>query len=406
MIPTGHSKGFVRTRLDRLRTVLARHVGPDGVPGLVALVARGDETHVEALGERTIGGAPVTRDTVFRISSMTKAVTAVAALMLVEECRLRLDEPVDELLPELANRRVLRRVDGPLDDTVPAHRPITVRDLLTFTMGTGLLMAPPDSHPILQAMAVLDLGQGPPQPADVPAPNEWLPRLGTLPLMHQPGERWLYNTGADVLGVLVARASGQPFERFLGERLFGPLGMGSTGFSVAPDRLDRFTTCYWTDPATGARAVYDEAAGGQWATPPAFPSGGSGLVSTVDDFLAFSRMLLDGGRCTGERILSRASVELLSSDQLTPEQKAASELVPGFFDTRGWGYGVSVVTRQTELGHPLYQYGWDGGLGSSWAIDPVDQVIGIILTTRAFTSPVAPPVVQDFWTSAYQALGD
>jgi CubicO group peptidase (beta-lactamase class C family) len=407
MIPTGHSKGFVKARLDQLHAALARHVEPDAVPGLVALVAREDEVHVEAIGDRTVGGAPVTRDTVFRVASMTKAVTAVATLMLVEECRLRLDDPVDELLPELANRRVLRRVDGPLDDTVPAHRPITVRDLLTFTMGTGLLMAPPDSYPIQQAMTVLDLGQGVPQPATMPEPDEWLPRLGTLPLMYQPGERWLYNTGADVLGVLVARASGRPFERFLRERLFEPLGMGSTGFSVAPEQLSRFTSCYWTDPATGTRAVYDEAAGGQWAAPPAFPSGAAGLVSTVDDFLAFSRMLLDGGRFDGERILSRASVALLSSDRLTPEQKALSDnLSPGFFNAHGWGFGVSVVTRQTELGHPVHQYGWNGGLGSSWAIDPVDRVIGVILTSRAFTSPAAPPVVQDFWTSAYQALAD
>ncbi|GAB2721080.1 serine hydrolase domain-containing protein [Kitasatospora kifunensis] len=406
MIPTGHSKGFVKARLDQMHAALAQHVGPDAVPGLVALVARDDEVHVEAIGDRAVDGAPVARDTVFRVASMTKAVTAVAALMLVEECRLRLDDPVDELLPELANRRVLRRVDGPLDDTVPAHRPITVRDLLTFTMGTGLLLVPPDSYPILQAMTVLDLGQGTPRPGIPPEPDEWLPRLGTLPLMHQPGERWLYNTGSDVLGVLVARASGQPFEQFLRERLFEPLGMGSTGFSVAPDRLARFTTCYWTDPTTGERVVYDEAAGGEWATPPAFPSGAAGLVSTVDDFLAFSRMLLDGGRLDGERILSRASVALLSSDQLTPEQKAASGLSPDFFATHGWGYGVRVVTRQTEIGHPVHQYGWNGGLGSSWAIDPVDRVIGIILTSRAFTSPTAPPVVQDFWTSAYQALAD
>ncbi|MGF1428403.1 serine hydrolase domain-containing protein [Kitasatospora sp. LaBMicrA B282] len=370
------------------------------------MVARGEETHVEVLGHRAVGGAQMTRDTVFRVASMTKAVTAVATLMLVEECRLRLDDPVDELLPELANRRVLRRVDGPLDDTVPARRPITVRDLLGFTMGSGLLLVPPDSHPILQAMTVLDLNQGIPRPSVPPAPDDWLPRLGSLPLMHQPGERWLYNTGSDVLGVLVARASGRPFEQFLRERLFDPLGMADTGFAVPADRLGRFTTCYWTDPRTGGQAVFDEAAGGDWATPPAFPSGAAGLVSTADDFLAFSRMLLDGGRFDGERILSRSAVELLSSDQLTAEQKAGAGLSPDFFASHGWGFGVRVVTRQTELGHPVHQYGWNGGLGAAWAIDPVNRVIGIILTNRAFTSPVPPPVVQDFWTSAYQALAD
>ncbi|WP_329570247.1 serine hydrolase domain-containing protein [Kitasatospora sp. NBC_01266] len=406
MIPAEQSKGFVKSRLDRLRATLTGHVEHGGVPGLVALVARGDDAHVEAIGARSVGGGPVARDTLFRVASMSKPVTAVATMILVEECRLRLDDPVDELLPELADRRVLRHLDGPLDDTVPARRPITVRDLLTFRMGTGILMAPPGSYPIQQAMDALQLGQGMPRPSVVPEPDEWLRRLGTLPLMYQPGERWVYSTGSDVLGVLIARAAGRPFEEFLRERLFEPLGMTSTGFSVAPEQLDRFTTSYWTDPATGARAVYDEADGGEWATPPAFPAGAAGLVSTVDDFYAFSRMLLDGGRSDGERILSRASVELLTTDQLTPEQKTLSNLVPGFFDTNGWGFGCSVVTRHTELGHPVGQYGWTGGLGTVWGVDPKDRVTGVLLTGRAFTSPVPPPVVQDFWTSAYQALAD
>src|SRR5207247_852888 len=159
------------------------------------------------------------------ISSMTKPVTAVAAMILVEECRLRLDEPVDRLLPELAGRRVLQRIDGPLEDTVPAHRPITARDLLTFRLGWGLVMAPPGATPIQRAMDELRLGQGPPSPSTPPEPDEWIRRLGTLPLMHQPGEQWMYTTGSDVLGVLVARASGQPFEAFLRERIFEPLGM-------------------------------------------------------------------------------------------------------------------------------------------------------------------------------------
>ncbi|MCX4745210.1 beta-lactamase family protein [Kitasatospora sp. NBC_01287] len=406
MIPTGHSRGFVKSRLERLRTTLTGHVEQGGVPGLVALVARGDEVHVEALGVRSVGGGPVTRDTLFRVASMTKPVTAVAAMILLEECRLRLDDPVDELLPELADRQVLRHLDGPLDDTVPARRSITVRDLLTFRLGTGIVAGPPGGYPIQRAMAALELGQGLPSPALVPAPDEWLRRLGTLPLMYQPGERWAYHTGSDVLGVLIARAVGRPFEEFLRERLFAPLGMTSTAFSVTPDRLDRFATAYRGDPATGTLAVQDEAAGGGWSAPPAFASGGAGLVSTVDDFHAFSRMLLDGGRYDGERILSRASVELLTTDQLTPEQKATSGLGPGFFDAQGWGFGVSVATRRTELGHPVGQFGWNGGFGTSWAVDPADRVIGVLLTQRLFTSAEAPPVVQDFWTSTYQALAD
>ncbi|MFE0460617.1 serine hydrolase domain-containing protein [Kitasatospora sp. NPDC058965] len=399
--------GFSRRGLDRLHDALAEHVEHGGVPGLVALVAQGDQVHVEALGKRTVGGGPVGRDTLFRVASMTKPVTAVAALVLLEECRLRLDDPLDDWLPELADRRVLRRVDGPLDDTVPAHRPLTVRDLLTYRMGTGILMVPPGSYPIQRAMEALDLGQGEPQPALPPAPEEWLRRFATLPLMYQPGERWIYNTGSDVLAVLIARVAGRPFEAFLRERIFEPLGMRDTGFAVPADQLDRFTTAYAADPATGELTVWDEAAGGQWSAPPAFPSGSAGLVSTADDFLAFGRMLLGGGRAPGgERILSPGAVALLSADQLTAEQKARSALDPGFFDTRSWGFGVAMVTRATDLGHPLGQYGWNGGLGTSWAVDPAGGVTGLLLTQRLFASPGLPAVHQDFWTSAYRALAD
>ena len=202
------------------------------VPGMVALICRRGELHVEAIGAKALAAPPIARDTIFRIASMSKPVTAAAAMILVEECKLRLDEPVDRLLPELADRQVLKRLDGPLDETEPAKRPITLRDLLTFRSGWGIALAPPDVYPIQKAMSELLLGQGPPNPQTPPAPDEWIRRLGTLPLMHQPGERWMYHTGSDVLGVLISRASGQPFEQFLQERLFEPLGMRDTGFSV------------------------------------------------------------------------------------------------------------------------------------------------------------------------------
>src|SRR5947207_9705448 len=205
---------------------MARHVERGDLPGLVTLVSRRGEVHVDAIGTLAVGGSePMRHDTIFRISSMTKPVTAAATMILVEECRLRLDERVDRLLPELSDRRVLKRLDGPLHDTVPADRPITVRDLLTFRLGYGLVMVPPGTHPIADAMSDQLLGQGPPDPSTPPAHDEWIRRLGTLPLVHQPGARWMYNTGSDVLGVLIARASGQPFEAFLRERIFEPLGM-------------------------------------------------------------------------------------------------------------------------------------------------------------------------------------
>jgi len=399
--------GLSRARLNRMHEVMAGYVERGDVPGLVTLVSRRGEVHVDVIGTQAIGNSPpMRRDTIFRISSMTKPITAAATMILVEECKLRLDEPVDALLPELAERQVLKRLDGPLDETVPAKRPITVRDLLTFRMGFGQMMAPPDAYPILSAANAQQIGMGPPSPSTMPAPAEWMRRLGRLPLMHQPGEQWMYNTGSDVLGVLIARASGQPFETFLRERLFEPLGMKDTSFSVPEASLDRLATSYWTDPTRGKLTVYDGAVGGQWSRPPAFPSGAGGLVSTIDDYLAFGQMMLSLGKHGGERILSRLSVETMTTDQLTPEQKAVSGLVPGFFDSHGWGFGVSVITRRDDIAAVPGRYGWDGGLGTSWYSDPREDMVTILMTQCAWTSPSPPNVCLDFWTSAYQAIDD
>ena len=399
--------GLSKARLGRMHDVMAVYVERGEAPGMVTLVSRHGEVHVDAIGTKAFGGSdPIRRDTIFRISSMTKPVTAVAAMILVEECKLRLEEPVDRLLPELAKRKVLKRLDGSLDDTVPAKRPITVRDLLTFCMGFGIVMAPPGTYPIQKTMDELLLGQGPPQPSTPPAPDEWIRRLGTLPLMYQPGEQWMYHTGSDVLGVLIARASGQPLEAFLRERIFAPLGMKDTGFSVPAAKLDRLATSYWTHPQSGALEVYDAAEGGQWSRPPAFPSGGAGLVSTVDDYLAFGQMMLNKGKYGSERVLSRLSVETMTTDQLTPEQKATSGLIPGYFDNHGWGFGVSVITKRDDVAAVPGRFGWDGGLGTSWYADPREDLVTILMTQRAWTSPRPPNVCLDFWTSAYQAIDD
>jgi CubicO group peptidase (beta-lactamase class C family) len=399
--------GLSKARLDRMHDVMAGYVERGDVPGLVTAVSRRGELHVDAIGMKADGGTePIRRDTIFRISSMTKPITAAATMILVEECKLRLDEPVDRLLPELADRTVLKRLDGPLEDTVSANRPITARDLLTFRMGFGQMMAPPDAYPILKAASEQQIGMGPPTPSAMPAPDEWIRRLGTLPLMHQPGERWMYNTGSDVLGVLIARAWGQPLETFFRERIFEPLGMKDTGFSVPAAKLDRLATSYWVDPQTGGLELADEAEGGQWSSPPAFPSGAGGLVSTVDDYLAFGQMMLNKGKHGSERILSRPSVETMTTDQLTPGQKAASGLVPGYFDGHGWGFGVSIVTRRDDVASVPGRFGWDGGLGTSWFSDPREEMVAILMTQRAWTSPSPPDVCLDFWTSAYQAIDD
>src|SRR5918998_5220134 len=243
--------GFDRTRLEGLRAAMASHVDDDRVGGVAWLAARGDDAEAGTAGVLTRGEpAAVQRDSVFRIASMTKPVTAVAALLLVEECRLRLEDPVDELMPELADRRVLIDGRGPLDGaTTATDRPITLHDVLTFRLGLGMDFEAPWPQPLLEALGELGLGAGPPEPQVPPPPDEWIARLSTVPLLHQPGERWLYHVGAEVLGVLVARAAGMSLDRFLQERVFEPLGMTATGFAT-PD-VGRLGTTYGRHPGTG-----------------------------------------------------------------------------------------------------------------------------------------------------------
>ena len=397
--------GLSKARLGRMHDVIAGHVERGDVPGLVTLVSRRGEVHVDAIGMKAVGGSdPMRRDTIFRIASMTKPITAAATMILVEECKLRLDEPVDRLLPELSDRKVLKRLDGPLDDTVPAKRPISVRDLLTLRMGFGYIMERSSGYPIQKAVNDQLLLQGPPKPQAQPAPDEWIRRVGTLPLMHQPGERWMYDLGLDVLGVLIARAAGQPLETFFRERIFEPLGMKDTGFSVPAEKLDRLPGCYERNHETGVLEVYDGASDSQWSRPPAFPSAAGGLVSTADDYLAFCQMMLNKGRHGRERILSRPSVELMTTDHLTPEQKAGARIF--FGDHSSWGFGMAVVTRRNDLAVVPGRFGWDGGLGTSGHSDPTEEMVGIVMTQRLMDSPEPPRVFLDFWTSAYQAIDD
>lgn len=391
-------------RLGHMHDVLTGYVERGEVPGLVALVSRKGVEDVEAIGSLSIGGRPIRRDSIFRISSMTKPIAAAATMILVEESKLRLDEPVDRLLPELADRRVLKRVDGPVEDTEPAIRPITVRDLLTFTMGFGYLFAA-EEYPIHRAIAEVGLGPGAPRPSADPAPDEFMRRLGTLPLIYQPGRGWLYNTPASVLGVLVARASGRAFDVFLSERLFEPLGMKDTSFSVAATKLERLATSYMPSPPTGELAVYDPAEGGDWSRPPVFPNGAGGLVSTADDYLSFARMLMDNGRHGKVRILSRPSVELMTTDQLTPDQKSASGFGPEFFANHGWGFCVQIVTRRNQM-ESVGSYGWGGGMGTLWESDPREEMIIILMTQTGQASSTPSGVFVDFPTLAYAAIDD
>ncbi|MEV4176652.1 serine hydrolase domain-containing protein [Nonomuraea sp. NPDC049709] len=407
-----HSNGgFSAAGLRRLREVLARHVESGRIPGVVALVSRGGRTHVEALGTmRHDGGAPMRRDTIFRMASTSKPLSMAAAMVLLDECRLRLDDVVDPWLPELADRQVLTRPDAPLDDTAPARRPITVRDVLASTFGLGMDMTALGT-PIMNAIFEQNLTPSGPEPQ--PGTDEWIRRLGELPLQYQPGERWQYQISNDLVGVLVARVTGQSFEEFLRERIFEPLGMKDTGFHVPADKIDRLPTLYAPDPATGEFVVWDEAEGGRWSRPPAFQGGGGGLVSTADDYHAYFQMLLNGGTHQGKRILSRSAVELMTTNRLTPEQQAARHAMAtdnvhisfGQGQHGGWGYGMAVRTYRGDYA-PIGQFGWDGGSGTSAYADPANQLTGILLCQLGYTVPNPAHLMNDFWTTLYQAIDD
>ncbi|GGV16543.1 serine hydrolase [Kitasatospora herbaricolor] len=390
--------------MTELRDTLARHLGSGPLPGAVGLLAVRDRVEVAAVGSADVEGTtPMARDSIFRIASLTKPLVAAALMMLVDEGRLALADPVDRWLPELASPSVVRTPAGPVDDVVPAVRPITVFDLLTSRAGHGF---PADFSLPAVGLLFSELKQGPPQPQLVAPPDEWMAALAGIPLLQQPGEAWLYNTSSDIQGVLVARASGRPLPEFLAERLFEPLGMADTGFEVPAGKLGRFTGYYRTGP-DGA-AVLVDAPDGQWSSRPAFPSGAGGLVSTADDWLAFARMLLaDGvaanasgpaaGAAGGRRLLSEESVRQLTSDHLTERQRAGGEL---FLEGQGWGFGGSVDVEAIDPWNVPGRYGWIGGTGTAAHLTPSTGAVTILLTQLELAGPTPPALMRDFWRYA------
>ena len=393
------SDGLAPAGLARIDDLLREQVARGDLAGAVGLIAHRDAAHVAVAGVQDLASAaPMRRDTIFRIASMTKPVVAAAVMMLVEEGRIALDDTVERWLPELADRRVLRAIEAPLDDTVPAARAITLRHLMTFTFGLGAVMARPNTYPIQSAMRERGVAPGPEQIA-VP-PDEYMRRVGSLPLIHQPGETWMYHTGADVLAVLIARVASKPLGEFLRQRIFAPLGMGDTGFHVSESAIDRLATCYVRDDA-GSLKIWDRARGGQYAKPPVFPSE---LVSTADDYLAFGRMLLRRGRHADVTILAQSSAALMMTDQLTAQQKAASPFFPGFWDTRGWGFGGAVITRRDPTGANPGSYGWAGGFGTSFIVDPAADLVAILLVQRLMRGPNDSDLNDEFLTLAYQTI--
>ncbi|MFF1912139.1 serine hydrolase domain-containing protein [Streptomyces sp. NPDC058239] len=383
--------------MSNLRDLLEKHVGGGAAPGAVGLVAHGDRVEVTAVGCADADGtAPMARDSIFRIASITKPVIAAAVMMLVEDGRIALDDPVGQWLPELAAPKVVRTPASPVDDVVPAVRAITVADLLTFRAGCGF---PSDFSLPVVGLLFSELKQGPPQPRLIEAPDVWMATLSRIPLLHQPGEAWLYNTCSDILGVLIARVSGRPLPEFLAERLFAPLGMADTGFAVPADKIDRFTSYYRTDPEGGGLQLVD-APDGQWSSVPAFPSGAGGLVSTVDDWYSFARMLLAEGSADGRGLLSAESVRQMTTDHLTQAQRDDSTL---FLEGQGWGFGGSVDVEAIDPWNVPGRYGWVGGTGTTAHLIPSTGTVAVLLTQLEMAGPTPPAVMREFWRYAAEA---
>ncbi|HEY0817068.1 MAG TPA: serine hydrolase domain-containing protein [Pseudonocardia sp.] len=367
-----------------MRELLETYVEDGTVPGAVALLARGDDVDVVAVGSLDVEGtAPMARDSIFRIASLTKPITAAALLMLVEDGRIAVDDPIGTWLPELAAPMVVRTPQSPVDDVVPARRPITVLDLLTGCAGYGW---PSDfALPAVHALRTVQTDGR--EVALRPEPDEWLARLARIPMLYQPGEAFLYDTCSDLQGILIARASGLPLPQFLAERMFTPLGMRDTGFMVPAAQRHRFTS-YYRRSADGL--VLGDGPDGQFSRLPAFPEGSGGLVSTVDDWFRFARMLLDGGG----GLLSPESVRQMTTDHLTDAQRAVGTL---FLNGQGWGYGGSVDLVAADPWNVPGRYGWVGGSGTSGYIVPDRGTVSILFTQVGVDSPVPITLLEEFW---------
>ena len=393
---------FSKERLGRLHEDLSAYVTTGERPGLVTLVSKEGETHVDAIGNHQAGGGnPMQRDTIFRIASLTKPVTGAVTMKLIEQGKLSLDEPIDRLIPELANRRVLRRLEGPLEDTVPAKRPILVSDLLTMRMGMGAIMRP-GSYPVQAALMQEKLFV----PFSMPTArnaDEWIAGLARFPLMNQPGEVWRYDTSITLLGALIERVTGKSLGQAFEELLLGPLGMRDTGFVVPAGKLNRLPTAYQKNPQTGALDVWDPAGPDSFfAQTHGFPGAHGGLVSTVDDYFAFTQMMMNGGMHGKDRILSAESVDSMMTDHIPADVKARSPFVPGFWDLRGWGYAGSIVSKR-ETGQPR-GFGWDGGYGNVAYWDRGSGVTVFLFSQKLFSSPVYDEIFPGFFDGAYAAV--
>ncbi len=375
-----------------LEAAIRPFVDEGRIPGAVVGVLRDGEVSVRPFGRtRPNGREPMRADAVFRISSNTKPLVAALALRLVEQGALALDDPVERFIPELADRRVLRRIDGPLDETVPAARPVTVDDLLTMRLGFGFVFEA--ESPAVRAAAEAGLGLGPPDPSVPLTPDSWIARFAALPLLEQPGSVWRYDLAYGVLGVLLARAGGRPLGTLLREVVLDPLGMTDTAFVAPRDRLVPSFVAGESQLAT-----FDDPADSRWTAAPAFPDARGGLVSSADDLLRFAGALLDDGG----GLLSDDSVRLMTTDRLTPQQRRGSSATT-FLGGGGWGYGTHVLTPADDSSARFARYGWGGGLGTLWYSWPTQRTAAVLMTQ---VLPPSAALVEAFVAGMEQTFED
>lgn len=382
---TDAAAGFAAARLGRINDALRRWVDAGEIAGAVTLLARhGHTAHVAAVGQRDReAGAALTPDALFRIFSMTKPVTVTAVLMLFEEGRFLLDDPIADYLPEFAATKVFVRETTEGFETADLERPITIRHLLTHTAGTPY---PNTEGTLVERLYALESGDQ----AGLPL-GELVTRIAALPLAHQPGAAYTYGVGHDILARLVEVLSGQGYDEFLRERIFAPLGMRETSFQVPDEQAGRIAAVYTPGEAEGLRRVAEL----DRRDAPAFPAGGHGLFSTAADYARFSQMLLNRGALDGERLLSRKTVELLTADQGVALTDAGLRMA----------LGVSRVVDSGAFGLPssIGSFGWSGAASTHFWIDPEEDMFGIFLTQRF---PFSLRWAKRFQALAYAALAE
>jgi CubicO group peptidase (beta-lactamase class C family) len=375
---------------DILKTVIET----GDLSGAVTLVWRaGEIVQVKAQGRADVAeNRPMARDTLFRIASMTKPITSLAALMLMEEGKFALDDPITRWAPEFADMRVLKSASGPLDETYPSPRDITIEDLMTHR--AGLAYGFSSVGPIAYAHEAA-LGDVLNQPL---TPDAWMKALGGLPLSYPPGERFHYSHATDVLGFLVGRVAGMDFRRFLHERIFEPLGMTDTDFYIPPEKRGRAATVYRLNEAAG---VLEPVKFRKYDAPPSFCGGGGGLISTADDYLKFARLLLNGGELGGVRLLEAETVAAMRTSRLTDAQREITFLGMPFWAGQGFGLGLSMITdpeKQAWMGAgSCGSFGWPGAFGTWWQADPVEDMVLIYLIQNSL--PLGPEAIANMGQS-------